>query len=94
MTLTEHELLALQEPPKPLSFEPPWQIFGVSRSQLSIARHYGGITYSGHGYTYDPTDDSLTRNDVLRAVMKMRRVRKSPAVDRTDQLSLPVGDDA
>lgn len=73
MTLTEHELLALQEPPKPLAYEPPWQFFGVSRTQLSIARHYGGIKYDGHGYTYDPTDDSLTRNDVLKAVMKMRR---------------------
>jgi hypothetical protein len=75
MTLTEHELLALQERPKPLAYEPPWQFFSVSRTQLSIARHYGGITYNGHGYTYDPTDDSLTRSDVPKAVMKMRRAK-------------------
>lgn len=75
MTLTDDERAAILARPKPPAESPPWQIFGVSRSQLSIARYYGGITYNGHGYTYDPTDDSLTRNDVLKAVMKMRRAK-------------------
>lgn len=79
MILTEDERTAILAQPKPPAESPPWQIFGVSRSQLSIARHYGGCKYNGHGYTYDPSDDSLTRDDVLDEAVKMRRVAKEPS---------------
>lgn len=75
MILTDDERAAILARPKSPAESPPWQIFGVSRSQLSIARHYGGCKYNGHGYAYDPIDDSLTRDDVLKAVMKMRRAK-------------------
>lgn len=75
MTLTEAERAAILALPKPPAESPPWQIFGVSRSLLSIARHGASIKINGHVYTYDPTDDSLTRNDVLKAALKMRRAK-------------------
>ena len=44
----------------------PERIFHVSHGQLSIARHFGGITYNGASYTYIAEDDCLIRNDVFR----------------------------
>jgi hypothetical protein len=41
--------------------EHPEIIYNVSQSQLSIARHYGGITYNGVEYVYNPADDTLTK---------------------------------
>lgn len=40
--------------------EHPEKFYNVSKSQLSIARHYGGIKYNGRQYKYNPTDDTLT----------------------------------
>ena len=50
----------------PLHQRTPYGMANVSMSQLSIARHYGGITYSGDSYTYLPKTDELIRNDVLK----------------------------
>lgn len=47
----------------------------VSMTQLSVARHFGGATVQGKHYTYNPTDDSLIRDDVLKWVRK--RVKQS-----------------
>jgi len=69
MLLTDAEIDAIQTLPR----DTPYQITGVSRGQLSIARYYGGIRYNGAQYDYDAADDTLTRTDVLRAVRKMRR---------------------
>ena len=44
---------------------PPDEIHHVSRSQLSVARYYGGITYQGVSYAYDRARDVLIRRDVL-----------------------------
>ena len=48
----------------------------VSMTQLSIARHYGGIQYAGRYYIYFPADDSLWRDDVVRAIQKARKAAK------------------
>jgi len=79
MTLTDAELLALQVQHPPLATDPPWQYAGISQTQLSVARHAGGAVINGHGYTYDPTDDTLIRDDVRKAVMAMRRATKKAA---------------
>lgn len=61
-----------------LSFE-PWPdgaalgYVDVSRTQLSIARHYGGITVQGRHYVYFPEHDELWRDDVLALVHGWRR---------------------
>lgn len=44
----------------------PFGMTNVSMTQLSIARHYGGITYQNEAYTYFPATDELVRNDVLK----------------------------
>jgi len=44
----------------------PYGMASVSMSQLSIARHYGGIKYKGDDYTYFPVSDELVRDDVLK----------------------------
>ena len=45
----------------------PERIHNVSRSQLSIARHYGGIKFNGADYHYDAESDTLTRMDIWKA---------------------------
>lgn len=79
MILTDDERAAILARPKPPAESPPWQILGVSQTQFSIAKFCGGIKLNGHRYTYDPADDSLTRDDVLDEAVKMRRVAKEPS---------------
>jgi len=50
--------------------KPPERIIGVSQSQFSVARHYGGCTYNGHHYHYDADTDTLIRQDVWQAQLK------------------------
>ena len=53
--------------------EHPKIIYNVSQSQLSIARHYGGINYNGVYYKYNPIDDTLNRVDpVVKPKRKSR----------------------
>lgn len=85
MILTDAERLTLKLQKRPLADDPPWQFFGVSMSQLSIARHYGGLKFNGSDYVYDQTDDSLTRSDVLRAVMRIRREDAKAAKQAAEQ---------
>lgn len=44
----------------------PYGMANVSMTQLSIARHYGGIKYQGDDYTYFHESDELVRDDVLK----------------------------
>lgn len=44
----------------------PYGITNVSQTQFSCARFYGGLTYNGERYTYQPKTDELIRNDVLK----------------------------
>jgi hypothetical protein len=77
-----------------LSFHPfppgdaPIGYMEVSRTQLSIARHYGGITVQGHHYTYFPAHDELWRDDVLRLVEGWRNEKPEAAVQGWQQASM------
>lgn len=74
---TDAELLAVmaQLPPNPFA-----GCRNCSTTQFSIARYYGGAMFTGHGYPYLNADDSLWRDDVLRAVLKLRQAsRQAPA---------------
>lgn len=73
--LTEAETEAIQH----LPLGTPYLIRGVSHGQFSIARHYGGATWNGNSYTYNPVTDELIRDDVLKFVMRMRRKAKLAA---------------
>lgn len=72
--LTESELAALQD--AGLSRATPFLIRGVKHTQLSVARHYGGCSFRGQGYTYLPLTDELIRNDVVKWLAKHRKKAK------------------
>ena len=46
---------------------------GVSMTQLSIARHYGGCKVQGKHFVYNPVDDSLIREDVVKWIGKRKK---------------------
>lgn len=73
--LTPEELAACQA----LDRGTPYVITNVSHTQLSVARHYGGITYQGRRYIYVPPSDELVRWDVLRLVGKLRTLQRKKA---------------
>ena len=56
----------------------PERIHGWRHTQLSIASHYGGLSYQGHGYTiaYSEPGQPLVRDDVLRAEAKAARTQQ------------------
>ena len=45
----------------------PERIYNVSMTQLSIARHYRGITFNGAYYHYFAQTDTLIRGDIYKA---------------------------
>ena len=55
----------------------PERIHNWQHTQLSIASHYGGLSYQGHGYTiaYSEPGQPLVRDDVLRAEAKAARAQ-------------------
>ena len=56
----------------------PERFYHVSQGQLSVTRHYGGCTFNGHEYLYDPTTDTLMRADVWhRERQKTRQAREA-----------------
>lgn len=64
---------------------PPKAIYYVSHSQFSIARNYGGLTFNGSKYIYDPRFDALIRADVLKKV-KSKIQAAQDLEDLTDAL--------
>lgn len=51
----------------------PERILGVSVSQFSVARYYGGCRYAGQEYHYDVDADSLIRMDIWLSQIKQQR---------------------
>lgn len=66
---------------------PPERINNWQHSQLSIARHYGGITYQDHSYqiAYDEPGQPLVRADVLRRETSERQTRAKAAKQAAKQ---------
>jgi len=60
----------------PLHQKTPHGIRFVSMTQLSLARHYGGIFYNGEEYTYLPATDELIRRDVHKWARKRMEIGK------------------
>lgn len=73
---TENEQLLLAIDPE-FEGQTHLGITGVRHTQFSIARHYGGINFNGHSYTYFPEQDQLWRDDVLKALAKLRKKTKA-----------------
>lgn len=51
----------------------PYIIRGVSTSQFSVSRHFGGCQHKGSLYTYVPDTDELVRDDVLKWIVSGRK---------------------
>ena len=73
------KLQALLSPKKPM---PPERIYGWLNSQLSIARHYGGMTYMGHDYqiAYLEPKEPLVRVDVLKREIKSAKESRAEVI--------------
>jgi len=56
----------------------PYLITSVRNTQMSIARHYGGIEFRGKYYIYLPDTDELIRDDVMGWLNKNRRKQSKP----------------
>lgn len=82
---TQEERDAIQHLPR----STPYLIPSVSRTQFSIARHYGGTVYNGARYFYIPQTDELIRADVMKFIQARRRAAaKRPAPAETLPLAL------
>lgn len=55
----------------------PERYYNVSQSQMSIARHFGGMKVNGKRYIYDPTTDALIRDDVAKREAKAAKAKKA-----------------
>ena len=57
-------------------------------SQLSIARHYGGINFNGHRYSiaFSEPGMPLVRKDVLEREAKARKAEDKAEKARNDKL--------
>ncbi len=86
--LTEAEVASLNE--MPFHRKTPYLIRGVSQTQFSIARHYGGMTFNGDSYTYCPTTDECIRGDVLKTIMKARKAAEKAARLKAKEVPSPI----
>lgn len=86
--MTTEEIIALQA--AKLDMATPFVICGVSDSQFSIARLYGGCKIQGQHYRYIPTTDELLRDDVAKWLEKHRAQRKAETATQGELVSLPI----
>ena len=63
----------------------PEEIHGVSQSQFSVARHFGGCSYMGQSYIYDAGQDRLIRRDVYLARLKQGKAEAKALRDAERQ---------
>lgn len=70
--MTKDELL------EALGEKPPERIYGWLNTQMSIARHYGGLKYQGYDYViaYEEPDQPLVRVDVVKKEAKAAKEKK------------------
>jgi hypothetical protein len=78
-TYTPEEMAAINASGLDFQFGPA-VIRNVSKSQLSIARMYGGAHVFSHHYTYNPAADELIRDDVLKWMAKRKREERKARV--------------
>ena len=87
--ITESEEMALQD--AGLDRQSPFMIRGVSKTQFSIARHYGGVVFKGQSYTYLPETDEMIRDDVAKWLAKHRKAERKSADDVETPAQLGLG---
>lgn len=70
----------------------PERIHNWLNTQMSIARHYGGLSYQGHEYTisYAEEGQPLVRIDVLAREARERKAAHKAAKAQADALQAPL----
>lgn len=86
--LTEAEVESLKD--LKLHRKTPYLIRGVSQTQFSIARHYGGTNFNGDSFTYCPETDECIRDDVHAKIMKDRRAAEKAAKLKATEVPSPI----
>ena len=72
----------------------PYALCNVSQGFFSIARHYGGLTFNDCRYTYMDGHDECVRDDVLKMVTKLRKLKaKVSTLPVAEQLHLPISEE-
>jgi hypothetical protein len=68
--------------------EAPEKIYGWLDTQLSVARHYGGMKFRGASYVIDfnDPDQPLVRQDILEAEKKAKKAPKEKQKPNIDDL--------
>ncbi len=87
--LTADEVAAAQV----LHKRAPYALLQVSHGFFSIARNFGGLTYQDCRYTYMDGHDECIRDDVLKLVTGMRKLKAKAAKSREpapEQMGLDV----
>jgi hypothetical protein len=72
----------------------PEKIYGWLDTQLSVARHYGGMKFRGHSYFIDYADPQhpLVRQDIFQlekkqALKKKQALAKALTIEHADMFS-------
>ena len=86
--LTQSELEALGSSGLPK--DTPFLIRGVSHTQFSVARHYGGATVNGWAYAYLPDTDELIRQDVMKWLKRRRKMESKQSETKQKPLAMTV----
>ncbi len=62
----------------------------ISETQLSIAKYSFGAKIHGKHYVYNPIDDSLIREDVVKWIAYHKKSKEAPKkpVDQSQQLDM------
>jgi hypothetical protein len=68
----------------------PEKIYGWLDTQMSIARHYGGLMYLNHSYVIDfnDPDQPLVRQDIFQAEKKAKKAPKEKQKPKMNDLFL------
>ena len=63
----------------------PERYYNISATQLSIARHCGGIIINGAAYVYIADDDQLVRKDIFELDRKAQKKHQEQAEGKQKQ---------
>lgn len=66
----------------------PVEIYhNISHTQMSIARHYGGLTVNGSTYEYDAEQDRLIRSDIAKRDEKLKASERKKWIEQQKEFN-------
>lgn len=61
--------------------------YNISHTQLSIARHYGGLKVNGSMYEYDAEQDRLIRSDIAKRDAAFKAAERKRWIEQQKELN-------